>query len=116
MQQAEKLDCPKFLVGETYGGFRAPKVARALQERENIGVNGLILLSPALDFGWIEGRNNPLLDAARLPSLAASHSEAKERSEVAGAESYASGEIWPICCAGRATWRRKSGSPARSRS
>ncbi len=92
LQQAKKLDCPKFLVGESYGGFRAPKVARALQEKENIGVDGLILLSPALDFSWIEGRNNPLLDAARLPSLAASHSEAKERSEIAGAESYASGE------------------------
>jgi carboxypeptidase C (cathepsin A) len=92
LQQAKKLDCPKFLVGESYGGFRAPKVARALQESENIGVDGLILLSPVLDFGWIEGRNNPLVDAARLPSLAASHSEAKDRSELAGAESYASGD------------------------
>jgi carboxypeptidase C (cathepsin A) len=92
LQQAKKLDCPKFLVGENYGGFRAPKVARALQERENIGVDGLILLSPALDFGWIEDPNNPLLDAARLPSLAASHLEAKDRSELAGYESYASGE------------------------
>jgi carboxypeptidase C (cathepsin A) len=92
LQQARKLDCPKFLVGESYGGFRAPKVARALQESENIGVDGLVLLSPALDFGWIEGRNNPLIDAARLPSLAASHSEAKSRSELAGAETYASGE------------------------
>ena len=92
LQQNKKLDCPKFLVGESYGGFRAPKVARALQESENIGVDGLVLLSPALDFSWLEGRNNPLIDAARLPSLAASHSEAKSRSELAGAESYASGE------------------------
>ena len=92
LQQAKKLDCPKFLLGESYGGFRAPKVARALQERENIGVDGLILLSPALDFDWMDGRSNPLADAARLPSLAASHIEAKDRSELAGAESYASGD------------------------
>jgi carboxypeptidase C (cathepsin A) len=92
LQQARKLDCPKFLVGESYGGFRAPKIARALQEKENIGVDGLVLVSPSLDFGWIEGRNNPLGDASRLPSLAASRSEAKDRSEVAGAESYASGD------------------------
>ncbi len=92
LQQARKLDCPKYLVGESYGGFRAPKVARALQEKENIGVSGLILLSPALDFSWIEGHDNPLADATRLPSLAASHSEAKERADVADAESYASGE------------------------
>ena len=92
LQQAKKLDCPKYLVGESYGGFRAPKVARALQEKENIGVDGLVMLSPVLDFGWIEGRDNPLDDAARLPSLAASHIEARDRSEVAAAEAYASGE------------------------
>ncbi len=89
--QAKKLDCPKYLVGESYGGFRAPKVARALQEKENIGVAGLILLSPALDFGWFEGHNNPLVDAARLPSLAASHAQAQSRAELAEAESYAGG-------------------------
>ena len=92
LRQAKKLDCPKFLVGESYGGFRAPKVARALQESENIGVDGVVLISPALDFAWIEGRSNPLGDATRLPSLAASHSEAKDVLELAGAESYASGE------------------------
>ncbi len=92
LQHARRLDCPKYLVGESYGGFRAPKVARALQESENIGVDGLILLSPTLDIGWMDGRNNPLADAARLPSLAASHSGAKDRSEVADAENYASGE------------------------
>ena len=92
LQQAQKLDCPKFLAGESYGGFRAPKVARALQERENIGVDGLVLLSPVLDFGWIEARNNPLVDAGRLPSLAASHAGAKTRAELSGAESYAGGD------------------------
>lgn len=92
LQQAKKLDCPKYLAGESYGGFRAPKVARALQETQNVGVDGLILLSPALDFAWIDGRNNPLADAARLPSLAASHSGAKTREELASAEAFASGE------------------------
>jgi len=91
-QQAKKLDCPKYLVGESYGGFRAPKVARALQEQENIGVDGLILISPVLDFSWIEGRNSPLVEAARLPSLAASHAAAKDRAALAGAENYARGE------------------------
>ena len=92
LQQARKLDCPVFLAGESYGGFRAPKVARTLQEKENVGVAGLVLLSPALDFGWMEGRNNPLIDAVLLPSLAASHMSAKSRSDVAAAEAYASGD------------------------
>jgi carboxypeptidase C (cathepsin A) len=87
-----KQACPKFLLGESYGGFRAPKVARALQEKENIGIDGLILVSPTLDFSWIDGRNNPLFDAALLPSLAASHSGVKDRAALADVEAYARGD------------------------
>lgn len=90
--QEHRQACPKYLLGESYGGFRAPKIARALQEKDNIGIDGLILLSPALDFSWLGGRNNPLLDAARLPSLVASRSGAKDRSALAEAESYARGD------------------------
>ena len=92
LQQAKKLDCPKFLVGESYGGFRAPKVARALQEKREYRRRWS---HPAVsDPGFrLDGRAQQSAgDAARLPSLAASHSEAKDRSEVAGAESYASGD------------------------
>jgi carboxypeptidase C (cathepsin A) len=90
--QEHRQACAKYLLGESYGGFRAPKIARALQEKDNIGINGLILLSPALDFSWIEGRNNPLLDAARLPSLVASRSGAKDRAALAETEAYARGD------------------------
>jgi len=90
--QNHRQACPKYLLGESYGGFRAPKVARALQEKENIGIDGLILLSPSLDFSWIDGRNNPMLDAARLPSLAASRMGAKDRAALADVEAYARGE------------------------
>src|SRR6202023_761384 len=48
----KRLASPKFLVGESYGGFRAPKLARRLQDDEGIGVAGLVLISPVLDFGW----------------------------------------------------------------
>ncbi len=90
--QEHRQACPKYLLGESYGGFRAPKIARLLQEDENIGIDGLILLSPALDFSWIDGRDNPLLDAALLPSLVASRSGAKDRAALAQAEDYARGE------------------------
>ena len=63
-----------------------------MQEKENVGIDGLILISPALDFGWIDGHENPLADAARLPSLAASHIAAKDRANLAEAEAYASGD------------------------
>ncbi|PPQ38702.1 Carboxypeptidase C (cathepsin A) [Rhodoblastus acidophilus] len=83
-----RQSCARYLLGESYGGFRAPRIARALQEKQNLGVDGLILISPVLDFSWIEGRS-PLLDAARLPSLAASRTGARTRAALAEAETYA---------------------------
>ena len=53
-----RLASPKYLVGESYGGFRVVKLAGALRERENVGVDGLILVSPVLDFSWLEGPRN----------------------------------------------------------
>ena len=67
----KRLDGPKFIVGESYGGFRAPKLARRLQDEEGVGVAGLAKISPVLDFGWFEGANNPLTFATRLPSQTA---------------------------------------------
>lgn len=87
-----RLAAPKFLVGESYGGFRCAKLARALREHENIGVSGLFLISPALDFAWLQGARHPLWSAALLPSFAAIARGAKDRAEVADAEVYAAGE------------------------
>jgi len=42
---------PKFILGESYGGFRAPLLARELASHGGVGVAGLVLVSPALDFG-----------------------------------------------------------------
>ena len=83
---------PVFLVGESYGGFRAVKLVEALREHENIGVLGLFLISPALDFGWLEGTRNLLNYAALLPSLTAVDRSAKDRQALADVEAYASGD------------------------
>jgi carboxypeptidase C (cathepsin A) len=90
-----RLESPKFIVGESYGGFRAPKLARRLQDAEGIGVTGLILVSPVLDFSWwSEAAANPLICAARLPSqAAAARGLAGEdaRASLADVEAYAAG-------------------------
>lgn len=66
---------PVYLVGESYGGFRAVLLARRLLEG-GIGVKGAILVSPALEFSMIRDDAYALLPLAlQLPSLAASHSE-----------------------------------------
>jgi len=94
LTQNHRLESPKFLVGESYGGFRGPKLARRLQDEEGIGVQGLVLISPVLDFGWFEGANNPLTFAARLPSQAAAArgvSGPNGRAALTDVEAYAAG-------------------------
>ena len=90
----KRLASPKFIVGESYGGFRAPKLARRLQDEEGIGVAGLVLISPALDFGWFEGANNPLTFATRLPSqtaVARGLAGPEGRAALSDVEAYAAG-------------------------
>ena len=63
---------PVFIAGESYGGYRVARLARMLQETAGIGLNGAILISPALEItglsltdydalGWID----------RIPTMAA---------------------------------------------
>lgn len=59
---------PKFLIGESYGTTRASGLALALQEREWMFLNGVVLVSPT-ELG-IE-RNGPLAAALRLPYFCA---------------------------------------------
>ncbi len=89
----KRLDSPKYIVGESYGGFRAPKLAYRLQDTEGIGINGLILVSPVLDFSWFEG-SNPLILATRLPSMTAAArglNGPNDRAALADVEAYARG-------------------------
>src|SRR3984957_12085830 len=40
-----------FVAGESYGGYRVGRLVRMLQETTGIGMNGAVLISPALEFG-----------------------------------------------------------------
>ncbi|MBY6241948.1 S10 family peptidase [Methylosinus sp. Sm6] len=88
-----RIGSPKYLVGESYGGFRAVEMLHALRERESVGVEGLVLISPALDFAWLDDDHNLLALAGRLPSYAAVAREARQRADLADVEAYASGEF-----------------------
>ena len=85
----------KFLVGESYGGFRVPKVAHALAG-QGVGVRGLIMISPVLDFANFGlRRHNPLAWVTRLPSMAATVFETKapfDREALREVETYATGD------------------------
>ena len=62
---------PKYLLGESYGGFRAAKVARALQQDQGIAVSGIVMVSPMLEGAFQFGGDRFALGAAliclRLP-------------------------------------------------
>ena len=62
---------PTFLAGESYGGFRIATMADELIERVGLAVNGLILVSPVVDFAAID-EDGILGPALKLPSMAAS--------------------------------------------
>ncbi len=88
-----RVSSPKFLLGESYGGFRAAKVARALQEEQGMSVNGIVMLSPLLEGSFTFGGNRFALGAAlQLPSLAAAEMERKgtfSKEALAQAEHFA---------------------------
>ncbi|MFG2584809.1 S10 family peptidase [Streptomyces malaysiensis] len=65
-----------FVAGESYGGYRAGRLTRHLQEAAGVGLNGVILISPALEpgmlstvFGWGDYAVEPWIDT--LPTMAA---------------------------------------------
>jgi carboxypeptidase C (cathepsin A) len=86
----------KFIVGESYGGFRVPKVARTLSGRQGVGVRGLVMISPVLDFSNFGLRRHmPMSWVIRLPSMAATVFETKapfNRDALREVETYAAGD------------------------
>jgi len=84
---------PKFILGESYGGFRAAKVARAVQNDQGIIISGILMLSPVLEGAFQFGGDRFALGAAlQLPSLAAAELERKgtfSKDALAQAEHFA---------------------------
>ena len=94
---------PVFIAGESYGGYRVGRLVRMLQESAGVGLNGAILISPALEItplsptdydvvGWID----------TLPTMAAAavhHGRSRAFADgtalevvLAEAEAFATGE------------------------
>ena len=72
LTQNHRQASPKYLVGESYGGFRAARLPELLANDHNIAIAGSFLISPVLEFSLIDGDSLALLpDVLRLPSYAA---------------------------------------------
>jgi len=61
LSRNRRWDSPVFIVGESYGGFRVGKLARLLQEGHGVGLNGAILISPALEWALLDPSDYDLL-------------------------------------------------------
>ncbi|MFN7942621.1 MAG: peptidase S10 [Thermoanaerobaculia bacterium] len=68
-----RWNSPKYILGESYGGIRSALLVPRLQGRLNIGVNGVILISPALNMAMLPftPTGNDLSYATQLPAFAA---------------------------------------------
>lgn len=88
-----RLLSPKFIVGESYGGFRGPKLARTLLDKQGVGIAGLFLISPVLDFNGRDAPWNPFRTVVTLPSMSAAYRNAQSRADVADVETYATGDF-----------------------
>ncbi len=75
-----RLDSKKYLVGESYGGFRGPRVTYYLQSQLGVAMNGVVLVSPYLNPTVEEDENlSPLPWMLTLPSITAAHLEREKK-------------------------------------
>jgi carboxypeptidase C (cathepsin A) len=72
----DRMASRKYLIGESYGGNRVPRMTYYLQTTLGVGISGITMLSPALDMG-IENNDvlSPTEDMIELPSMAAGYLE-----------------------------------------
>ncbi len=71
-----RASSPKYILGESYGGFRAAKVASDLRSGQGILVTGILMVSPMVESGLHFGGDRFALGAAlQLPSLVAAELE-----------------------------------------
>ncbi|HEY8471200.1 MAG TPA: peptidase S10 [Natronosporangium sp.] len=102
---------PKYLCGESYGTLRAAGLARHLQQKYGMNLNGLMLISTALDLGLLRGNghnDNPYV--MFLPTYAAIahyhglHGDRPLREVLDEAEAYASRDYpWVLARGNRLT-------------
>ena len=91
-----RLGSRKYLVGESYGGFRGPRITHFLQSQLGVAMNGVVLVSPYLNPSIDEnGDLSPIPWMVTLPSIAAAHLEREHKltpEAMAGVIAYAQGE------------------------
>ncbi len=73
----DRMLAKKYLIGESYGGYRGPRMTHYLQTQLGVGVNGLFLVSPYLNPDFGPSSLSPVEWMTTLPSITAAHLEAQ---------------------------------------
>ncbi|HET7744650.1 MAG TPA: hypothetical protein VFK76_07895 [Gaiellaceae bacterium] len=95
---------PVFIAGESYGGYRVGRLVRMLQETTGVGLNGAILISPALEItslnptdydilGWIDTLPTMALSAVHFGRSRAFRSGTPQAKVLSEAEEFATGDL-----------------------
>lgn len=76
----DRLSSRKYLVGESYGGFRGPRIGHYLQSQLGVAVNGIVLVSPYLNpEEESNGDLSPLPWMMTLPAITAANLERQHK-------------------------------------
>jgi carboxypeptidase C (cathepsin A) len=76
----DRLASRKYLVGESYGGFRGPRITHYLQSQLGVAMNGVVLVSPYLNPSQdANGDMSPLPWMMTLPSITAANLEREKK-------------------------------------
>ena len=75
-----RMSSRKYLVGESYGGYRGPRITHYLQTQLGVAMNGVVLVSPYLN-PELEGSGDvsPLPWMLTLASITAAHLEREHK-------------------------------------
>jgi carboxypeptidase C (cathepsin A) len=74
-----RLESRKYIVGESYGGYRGPRLAQYLQSKIGVAINGLVLVSPALMPSGGSPDLSPIPWMLTLPSIVAANYERHDK-------------------------------------
>ncbi len=76
----ERLRSKKYITGESYGGYRVPRITHYLQTQLGVAMNGVVAVSPYLNPSLDENADvSPMAWVIDLPSIAAANLERQHK-------------------------------------
>jgi carboxypeptidase C (cathepsin A) len=93
-----RMASPKYITGESYGGYRVPRITYFLQTQLGVGINGMVMVSPYLEPPMDQAPDfSPMPWVTTLPSMAAANYERQGKAlspaQMKEVEDYARGEF-----------------------